>query len=87
MAGTQRGQILLEVKWTNLTPKKARSAADALRDASQTRPASAERMRALRERQRKGLLVVPFQIRDSEIHALVRRGLLDAGLRHDRWRG
>ena len=56
-----------------------------LRDASHPRPRSGERMRALRERQRKGLVVVPFQIRDSEIHALVRRGLLDAGLRHDRW--
>jgi hypothetical protein len=34
-------------------------------------------MRASRDRRRKGLRMVPFAIRDSEIDALVTHGLLD----------
>ena len=46
---------------------------------------SAIRMRALRERRRNGLFVVPLHVRDGEIEALIRRGLLDAAARADRW--
>ena len=48
------------------------------------RRAGAERMRATRERRRKGLRIVPFAIRDTEIEALVRRGLLAQKDRDDR---
>ena len=56
-----------------------------MRDASCPKPRSAARMRALRERQRAGLVVVDLHVRTGEIDALVRRGLLDPAMRHDRW--
>ena len=45
---------------------------------------SAQRMRWSRERRRKGLRTIPFEIRDSEIDALVSRGYLDAAMGSDR---
>jgi hypothetical protein len=48
------------------------------------RRAGAERMRATRERRRKGLRIVLFAVRDTEIEALVRHGLLAHADRNDR---
>lgn len=43
------------------------------------RASSAERMRRSRDNRRRGLRFVPFYLRDSEVQALVRLGLLPAG--------
>lgn len=53
-------------------------------DTSHSRPTSAERMRALRERRAKALRVIPFEIRDAEVDALIRHGLLAQAGRDDR---
>ena len=44
---------------------------------------AAERMRHSRERRRDGMRVIPFEIRDEEIEALVKRGLLDPVARNE----
>jgi len=43
----------------------------------------AERMRLFRERRRKGLRCVTIEVRESEIDALVRMGLLNSEMRND----
>ena len=43
------------------------------------RASSAERMRRSRDNRRKGLRFAPIHLRDSEVQALVRLGLLPAG--------
>jgi hypothetical protein len=45
--------------------------------------AAAERMRLHRERQRKGLRCLTIELRETEIDALVVRGLLKAEMRDD----
>jgi hypothetical protein len=45
---------------------------------------AAERMRLARQRQRDGIRVIPFEVRDEEIEGLVARGLLDPVARHNR---
>jgi hypothetical protein len=47
------------------------------------RASSAERMRRSRNRRRKGLRFVPVYVRDIEVQALVRLGLLPAGEQHN----
>ena len=47
------------------------------------REATAERVRLLRERRRRGLRCLTIEIRDREIDALVRHGLLDGEKRDD----
>jgi hypothetical protein len=47
------------------------------------RSAAAERMRRHRERRRDGLRCVTIELRDSEIDALVRMGLLRPEMRKD----
>jgi hypothetical protein len=42
-------------------------------------------MRSSRERRRKGLRTILFEIREAEIEALVNRGYLDAAKRSDRF--
>jgi hypothetical protein len=44
----------------------------------------AERMRLSRQRRRAGTRVVPFEVRDTEISALVAYGLLDPAARTNR---
>jgi hypothetical protein len=44
---------------------------------------AAERMRLHRERRRQGLRCLTIELRETEIDALVRRGLLIAETRHD----
>ena len=48
-----------------------------------TRSAAAERMRLHRERRRQGLRCVTIELRETEIDALIRRGLLKAETRND----
>ena len=43
----------------------------------------AERMRLFRERRRKGLRCVTIEVRESEIDALVRKGLLNVDMRNE----
>jgi hypothetical protein len=45
--------------------------------------AAAERMRLHRERRRQGLLCVTIDLRETEIDALIHRGLLEAEERND----
>ena len=45
--------------------------------------AAAERMRLFRERRRKGLRCLTIQLRETEIDALVRMGLLAPQMRND----
>ena len=45
-------------------------------------PAS-ERMRRFRQRQRQGLRCLTIQLRETEIDALIRKGLLNAEMRND----
>lgn len=45
---------------------------------------AAERMRRHRERQREGLLWLGVELRETEVEALVRRGVLSEEGRHDR---
>jgi hypothetical protein len=45
---------------------------------------SAERMRVSRQRRRDGLRCVPLEVRDEEIEALVKAGLLASDARNDR---
>jgi hypothetical protein len=47
------------------------------------RSAAAERMRLHRERRRKGLRCLTVELRETEIDALVRIGLLRAEMRND----
>ena len=47
------------------------------------REATAERVRLHRERRRRGLRCLTIEIRDREIDALVRHGLLDGERRDD----
>jgi len=44
---------------------------------------AAERMRLLRERRRKGLRCLTIELRETEIDALVRIGLLNSEMRDD----
>jgi hypothetical protein len=57
-----------------------------MRDANTARQLTpaAERMRVTRLRRRDGMRVIPFEIRDSEIEGLVKRGLLDPVARNER---
>ena len=48
-----------------------------------TRSAAAGRMRLHRERRRKGLRCLVIELRETEIDALIRRGLLKAETRND----
>jgi hypothetical protein len=48
-----------------------------------THSAAAERMRLHRERRRKGLRCLTIELRETEIDALVRNGLLRADVRND----
>jgi hypothetical protein len=45
--------------------------------------AAAERMRLYRERRRQGLRCITVELRETEIDALVRRGLMKAEMRND----
>ena len=47
--------------------------------------AAAERMRVHRERRRQGLQCIIVELRETEIDALVRRGLLEAETRNDKY--
>ena len=47
--------------------------------------AAAERMRLHRERRRQGLQCIIVELRETEIEALVRRGLLKAETRNDKY--
>jgi len=47
------------------------------------RQAAAKRMRLHRERRRQGLRCLMIELRETEIHALVRMGLLGAEMRND----
>jgi hypothetical protein len=48
-----------------------------------TRSAAAERMRLHRERRRLGLRCFTIELRETEIDALIRKGLLRAEMRND----
>jgi len=48
-----------------------------------TRSAAAERMRRHRQRRRDGLRCFMIELRETEIDALIRKGLLPPGNRHD----
>jgi hypothetical protein len=48
-----------------------------------TRSAAAERMRLHRERRRKGLRCLTIELRETEIDALIRKGLLKHETRND----
>lgn len=48
------------------------------------RSAAAERMRLSRHRRRRGMRVIPLEVRDAEIDSLVRLNLLDAAARNNR---
>ena len=48
-----------------------------------TRSAAAERMRRHRERRRDGLRCLTIELRETEIDALVRRGLINSETRND----
>jgi hypothetical protein len=45
--------------------------------------AAARRMRYHRERRREGLRCVTIELRETEVTELIRRKLLEAGVRHD----
>jgi hypothetical protein len=47
------------------------------------RSAAAERMRLHRERRREGLRCLMIELRETEIDALIRKGLLRAEMRND----
>jgi hypothetical protein len=47
------------------------------------RSAAAERMRMHRERRRQGLRCLMIELRDTEIDALIRKGLLKPEMRND----
>ncbi len=47
------------------------------------RSVAAERMRLHRERRRKGLRCLTIELHETEIDALIRRGLLRADMRND----
>ena len=47
------------------------------------RSLAAERMRRYRQRQRQGLRCLTIQLRETEIDALIRKGLLNAEMRND----
>ena len=48
-----------------------------------TRSAAAKRMRAHRQRRRDGLRCLIIELRETEIDALIRKGMLNANTRHD----
>jgi len=45
---------------------------------------AAERMRLHRERRRRGLRCLMIQLRETDVDALIRRGLLEQEMRNDR---
>jgi hypothetical protein len=47
------------------------------------RSAAAERMRAHRQRRRDGLRCLTIELRETEVDALIRRGMLKADARND----
>jgi hypothetical protein len=47
------------------------------------RSSAAERMRAHRQRRREGLRCVTIELRETEIDALIRKGMLRADARND----
>ena len=49
-----------------------------------TRAAAAERMRAHRQRRRDGLRCLTIELRNTEIDALIRKGMLKTDARNDR---
>ena len=51
--------------------------------ASTARTAAAERMRAHRQRRRDGLRCLTIEVRETEIDALIRKGMLKADARND----
>jgi hypothetical protein len=48
------------------------------------RTPAAERMRLHRERRRRGLCCLMIELRETEVHALIRGGLLKHEVRNDR---
>jgi hypothetical protein len=48
-----------------------------------TRSAAAERMRRHRERRQDGLRCLTIELRETEIDALIRKGMLNADTRND----
>jgi hypothetical protein len=48
-----------------------------------TRTAAAERMRRHRQRRRDGLRCLMIELRETEVNALIKKGLLAAESRHD----
>jgi hypothetical protein len=56
---------------TDSTPTKQRSSA-------------AERMRLTRDRRRKGIRLIRFEVRDAEVENLIKLNVLDANARNDR---
>jgi hypothetical protein len=61
-----------DAKMTNEVPKRERLPS-----------AAAERMRLHRERRRQGFRCLTIELRETEIDALIRRGLLQAEMRND----
>ena len=51
--------------------------------ATETRSAAAERMRAHRQRRRDGLRCMTIEVRETEIDALIRKGLLKSETRNN----
>jgi len=51
--------------------------------ASATRSAASERMRRYRERRREGLRCLMILLRETEVDALIRQGLLNPVMRND----
>jgi hypothetical protein len=51
--------------------------------ATPTRSTAAERMRRHRERRRDGLRCLTIELRETEIDALIRKGMLKADTRND----
>ena len=50
-----------------------------------TRSAAAERMRAHRRRRRDGMRCLTIELRETEIDALIRKGMLKADARNDQY--
>ena len=66
-----------------LPPENGEAIMTTAEPARQLTPA-AERVRLTRQRRRDGMRVIPFEVRDEEIEALVARGLLEPVARNDR---
>jgi hypothetical protein len=67
-----------------LMPKKSTAAAAIAEKVQADRSGAAERMRRSRRRRGKGMHCYTLELRDAEITALVRRGLLLAAEKTDR---